>query len=131
LRARQRVREQLEADKLERIRIAEEKKRIASGVELAQVKKVEKPVAIGAAGYGTARIQVRLPSGPITSSFSAEDPRNFTFILMVVKVVYDFVASKYSEPFKLVQTFPRKVLEDQTVTLKELGLVPSGSLIVQ
>jgi hypothetical protein len=55
--ARQRVRAQLEADKQERIRIAEEKKRIAAGAPLAAKPVPSKPVIVNGS-YSEARMFV-------------------------------------------------------------------------
>lgn len=76
--------------------------------------------------YADARIQIRVTSGPpLTKVFSANDP---------LSVVYEFCKqSGVAGDFKLMQTFPRKVLAgaDLSKTLKELGLVPSAALVVQ
>ncbi|KAJ3075683.1 hypothetical protein HDU98_007240 [Podochytrium sp. JEL0797] len=75
--------------------------------------------------YTEARIQIRLVGGAIlTHTFPASDP---------LSVVYAFVSQNSGAragSFKLATTFPRQVLNDQTKTLKELGLVPSAVLAV-
>jgi hypothetical protein len=50
-----------------------------------------------------------------------------------VLVVYDFVKKTHAGPFKLMQTFPRKVLDGDNLkkSLKDLGLVPSAALVLQ
>ncbi|KAJ3270668.1 UBX domain-containing protein 1 [Terramyces sp. JEL0728] len=123
--AKERVRKQLEADKLERHRQAEERKRLAEGkpapVQQPVVQAVQQPTK----DYNETRIQIRVPNGaPITKVFNAEDK---------LSAVYDFVKLQYLNEFKLMQTFPRKVLDGPCLnqSLKELGLVPSAALVVQ
>lgn len=67
--ARQRVRAQLEQDKADRQLLADERKRLAAGTPLAAapIKSVPKTID---GNYTEARIQIRLPSGPITHVFS-------------------------------------------------------------
>ncbi|KAJ3314697.1 hypothetical protein HDV04_005703 [Boothiomyces sp. JEL0838] len=123
--AKERVRKQLEADKLERQRQAEERKRLAEGKPLAVQQPAAPVVQQPTKDYQEARIQIRVPNGaPITKVFNAEDK---------LSVVYEFVKSQYPNDFKLMQTFPRKVLDGPSLnqTLKELGLVPSAALVVQ
>ena len=126
--AKDNVKRQLEADKLERKRQAEERKMMASG------KSVPPPASTTPTAsstnvskdYTDSRIQIRVTSGPpLTKVFSANDP---------LSVVYEFCKqSGVTGDFKLMQTFPRKVLAggDLSKTLKELGLVPSAALVLQ
>ncbi|RKO91676.1 hypothetical protein BDK51DRAFT_45441 [Blyttiomyces helicus] len=68
-------------------------------------------------------LQIRVPDGPpITHTFSAND---------TLQAVYDLVAQRSAGNLRLMQTFPRKVLDDRGKTLKELNLVPSASLVAQ
>ncbi|KAJ2998430.1 hypothetical protein HDV02_004545 [Globomyces sp. JEL0801] len=118
------IRKQLEADKLERKRLAEEKKLLAQGIQ------PEKPVVKAApvvkdVNYSDARIQIRIPNAPpLTHTFDANDK---------LSVVYQFVRPHYSGEFKLFQTFPRKALDGPCLdqTLKDLKLVPSAALVLQ
>jgi hypothetical protein len=67
--------------------------------------------------------QFRTPTGTLTQTFKSDDTLN---------TVYIYVASQIGNSnFKLLQTFPRKVLEEKSKTLKDLGLVPSAALVVQ
>ena len=68
-------------------------------------------------------MQVRLKNGVVTQNFKSDD---------TLSEVYAFVASNAgTNDFKLLQTFPRKILDDKSKTLKELGLVPSAALVMQ
>ncbi|KAJ3305407.1 hypothetical protein HDV03_001501 [Kappamyces sp. JEL0829] len=123
--AKEAVKRQLEADKLERQRQAEERKRIAAGQAAAPPPKPAALPVASSSGYNESRIQIRVPSGPpLTKVFQATD---------ALSVVYDFVKQHHQGDFKLVQTFPRKVLDGPSLgqSLKDLGLCPSAALIVQ
>ncbi|KAJ3249573.1 hypothetical protein HDU78_000100 [Chytriomyces hyalinus] len=128
--AKQKIKDQIELDKRDRAARAEKEKLERQGMQAAAVP-VQSPVAAAssAAGpkeYNEARIQLRLAAGgAITHVFKSSD---------TLSIVYEHVASQTGNAvgsFKLVQTFPRKVLDDQSKTLQELGLVPSAALIVQ
>ncbi|KAI9090285.1 ubiquitin-related domain-containing protein [Phlyctochytrium arcticum] len=126
-RAKDKIRLQIEEDKKERARQAEEKKRIAQGLA-ATPAPAAKPVAAPVVNknYDETRLQIRLPTGaPITHTFAASDK---------LSAVYDHLAQAHpGNTFKLMQTFPRKVLDgpDRAKTLKELNLVPSAALMAQ
>ncbi|KAJ3407806.1 hypothetical protein CcCBS67573_g02945 [Chytriomyces confervae] len=128
--AKQRIKDQIELDKRDRAARAEKEKLERQGIQAAAAP-VQSPVAAAASAagpkeYNEARIQLRLAAGgAITQVFKSSD---------TLSVVYEHVASQTGNAvgsFKLVQTFPRKVLDDQSKTLQELGLVPSAALIVQ
>ncbi|KND05200.1 uncharacterized protein SPPG_00860 [Spizellomyces punctatus DAOM BR117] len=128
-RAKEKIKAQIEADKRERARQAEERKLAAQGISTTQHQVEAKPApapAIVSKNYDETRLQIRLPDGaPITQTFRADDQ---------LSAVYDFVAkSRPGTSFKLLQTFPRKVLDgdDRSKTLKELNLVPSAALVAQ
>ncbi|KAI8820839.1 ubiquitin-related domain-containing protein [Fimicolochytrium jonesii] len=128
LRAKARIRAKIEEDKKERARQAEERKLAAQGIAPAPLAPA-KPAAIvqtASASHTEARLQIRLPEGaPLTKTFSADD---------TLSAVYDFASQSHpTGSFKLVQTFPRKVLDgsDRQKTLKELNLVPSAVLVLQ
>lgn len=74
----------------------------------------------------SARIQFRLPDGSTQNS-------NFDST-STLQVLYDFIGEKMGDGtlFDLCLTFPRKVfgVGDLNKTLKELGLVPSASLVL-
>ncbi|KAI8841114.1 ubiquitin-related domain-containing protein [Chytriomyces cf. hyalinus JEL632] len=129
--AKQRIKDQIELDKRDRAARAEKEKLERQGIQAPVATPVQAPVAVAASAagpreYSEARIQLRLTAGgAITQVFKSSDP---------LSVVYEHVASQTGNAigsFKLVQTFPRKVLDDQSKTLQELGLVPSAALIVQ
>ncbi|CAJ0755528.1 15371_t:CDS:2 [Entrophospora sp. SA101] len=50
----------------------------------------------------------------------------------ITKNVYELVGQQITQPFKLMTTFPRKILdgESREKTLKELNLSPSAALVV-
>lgn len=75
------------------------------------------------------RLSIRLPDGSrLIRKFRVTDK---------LKDVYDFVESKDLQPYDiltevvLVNTFPRQKYFDREQTLKELGLFPNSSLIVE
>ena len=123
--AKERIKALLEQDKLERARKAEEKKRgTDQPMSTVQSAPVSQPVpAVSSKDYSEARLQIRLPSGPpLTETFQAEE---------TLDRVYAFLGTKFpGKPYKLMQTFPRKLLDgaDRSKTLKELGLTPSAAL---
>ncbi|KAI8918261.1 ubiquitin-related domain-containing protein [Powellomyces hirtus] len=127
-RARDKIRAQIEADKKDRARQAEERKLIAKGLSTTQNREQPKPAASPAVvsrDYNETRLQIRLPDSVLTETFSAED---------TLDKVYAFVAGQRpGSTYKLIQTFPRKVLDgpDRAKTLKELNLVPSAALVAQ
>ncbi|KAL2916418.1 hypothetical protein HK105_204174 [Polyrhizophydium stewartii] len=127
--ARERVRAQLEADKRERQRKAEEKKMLAQGIAPPAAAAPAASPAAAAAGpaktYNEARIQIRANGQSFVHVFQADD---------TLEKVYEFLVEQtHSRELKLSQTFPRKVLDgaDRAKTLKELNLVPSAALMAQ
>ena len=121
--AKERIKAQLEADKLERARQAEERKR---GAQATESPKTAAPVI--SASHSETRIQIRLPDGqpPLTQIFNVDD--TFATLLKVLS------ENRTIRPgFKLVTTFPRKIFGDgdKAKTLKELNLVPSAALVGQ
>ncbi|KAI8621053.1 ubiquitin-related domain-containing protein [Chytriomyces sp. MP71] len=128
--AKEKIKAQIEADKRDRAARLEKEKLERQGLK-AQVaaSSAPAPAAAAAAGprdYTEARIQLRLPTGgSLTQVFKSAD---------LLSVVYDHVVAQTGAAagsFKLVQAFPRKVLDDQSKSLKELGLAPSAALVVQ
>lgn len=88
-----------------------------------------KPVApvVSTSGYTETRIQIRLPEGPpLTQTFD---------VSAKLSAVYDFIVKSRSitANFKLMTTFPRKVLDgpEKEKSLKDLNLVPSAALVLQ
>ena len=75
------------------------------------------------------KLSIRLPSGiRIIRRFQVSS---------TIRSVYEFVETLELEPltiesdFLLVKTFPRVVLQDLDSTLESVGLLPTGSLIVE
>ncbi|KAI8826020.1 thioredoxin-like protein [Fimicolochytrium jonesii] len=73
------------------------------------------------------KLSIRLPSGDrVIRRFDADD---------LVSKLYEFVETRDLEPlegeFLVVGTFPREVYDDLEKSLKEVGLVPSASLVVE
>ncbi|TPX47092.1 hypothetical protein SeMB42_g03461 [Synchytrium endobioticum] len=128
LAAKAKIKAQIEQDKLDRQRQREAAKSGGAPAPVYAAAAPAKPAAVAApsGNYATARIQIRPSNGPpLVQIFQATDK---------LSDVYAFVASQRpGEVFKLVQTFPRKVLEGAEMgkTLKELSLVPSAALAIQ
>ncbi|KAG0249634.1 hypothetical protein BG011_009065 [Mortierella polycephala] len=122
------IKAQIEADKAERAR---KKQQFALGAQQAAAAASAQAVVDAAAKAGPAkvytetRLQIRQPEGqqPIVQTFQASDK---------LSAVYDFVRQHRQGDFKLMTTFPRKVLDGPELdkTLNELQLVPSGALAV-
>ncbi|KAF8967567.1 UBX domain-containing protein 1 [Entomortierella lignicola] len=122
------IKAKIEADKAERARKKQEA--TASHQQAAAVQAAAEASAASArAGpakvYTETRLQIRQPEGqqPIVHVFQASDK---------LSAVYDFVRTHRQGEFKLMTTFPRKVLDGENLekTLNELQLVPSGALAV-
>ncbi|KAJ3291726.1 hypothetical protein HK104_005864 [Borealophlyctis nickersoniae] len=137
--AKAKIKAQIEADKLERQRKAEQRKREAQGLPLEPSPAPKKTAAPAgppagqsavAKNYDETRLQIRVPSGPpIVHSFPSQS---------TLESVYKFISEQRAaagdlSPFKLLQTFPRKLLDgaERSKTLKELDLVPSAVLVLQ
>ncbi|KAJ3078829.1 UBX domain-containing protein 4 [Rhizoclosmatium hyalinum] len=131
--AKAKIKAQIELDRKDRAARLEKEKLERQGISVAPVAAAAAPVpaaaaAASAAGpkeYAEARIQLRLPSGPpLTHTFKSSDS---------LSTVYAFVAEQTGAApgtFKLATTFPRKVLDESAVSLKDLGLAPSAALAV-
>nr|CAG8526194.1 15579_t:CDS:2 [Entrophospora candida] len=68
--------------------------------------------------------KIKQPTGaPIIHTFQSSD---------TLENVYELVGQQITQPFKLMTTFPRKILdgESREKTLKELNLSPSAALVV-
>lgn len=75
-----------------------------------------------------ARVQFRLPNGSSqTQSFSAGAP-----LSSVYQFVTDEVNTGLGRNFSLSTTFPRRQLDDEprTASLREVGLAPSGTVMI-
>ncbi|KAI9332245.1 ubiquitin-related domain-containing protein [Obelidium mucronatum] len=126
--AKAKIKAQIELDKRDRAARMEKEKLERQGLQAPALVAPVAAAAASAAGpkeYAEARIQLRLPTGgPITHTFKSSD---------TLKTVYAFVSEQTGATqgtFKLATTFPRKVLDDESKTLKELGLAPSAALAV-
>ncbi|KAJ3217870.1 hypothetical protein HDU67_007156 [Dinochytrium kinnereticum] len=126
--ARAKIKAQIEQDKRDRAARLEKDKLSRQGSSTEPLN-VATPSSSGSdptpvKEYLEARIQFRLPSGgTVVHTFPSTD---------TLGSVYDFISTHVgSQGFKLLQTFPRKVLEDRDKTLKELNLTPSAALVVQ
>ena len=132
--AKDKIRKQIEQDRLERAEkfsaekdaaknVREEKERAALA---AAAKKAEQEIA---ARSSKSRIQFRLPDGRSqTKQFEPDSP---------LSVIYDFVSNgeEIQIPFanfSLSTTFPSRKLdnEDPKMSLRKLGLVPSGTVLI-
>ncbi|KAF9901799.1 hypothetical protein EC991_005649 [Linnemannia zychae] len=122
------IKAKIDADKAERLR---KKQEATLGVQQAAAAATAAAAAEAAAKAGPAkvytetRLQIRQPEGqpPIVQTFQASDK---------LSAVYDFVRGHRQGAFKLMTTFPRKVLDgdDLEKSLTDLQLVPSGALAV-
>jgi len=123
--ARDRVKAQIEADKLARKKLFGQ----VSGEE--QVKQVL-PVAVlspqkQSKDYTETKLQIRLTNGQtIIQTFNVKE------ILAAVRVYIELHRSDGDTPFCLMTSFPRKVFsnDDYEKPLDQLGLVPSAVIIL-
>ncbi|KAI9034634.1 ubiquitin-related domain-containing protein, partial [Hyaloraphidium curvatum] len=136
-------RESLRADeeKQERLRQEEEERERAEREERERQSKQRSKAEMRAAaqekwaslaeptGPGTTKLSVKLPSGArVVRRF--EDGEK-------IETVYDFVLSQDLDPiplesdFVLVGTYPRREFTDMAATLKDVGLVPNGAVLVE
>ncbi|CAI2169173.1 11488_t:CDS:10 [Funneliformis geosporum] len=118
--AKAKIKAQIEADKKERTA----KREAAKQAALDEQKKEASESSLAPKEYTEARLQIRQPSGsPIIHTFQATD---------TLEVVYELVGQHVPGSFKLMTTFPRKILDgdERNKTLKELSLVPSAVLVV-
>ncbi|KAG0198969.1 UBX domain-containing protein 1 [Mortierella sp. GBA30] len=120
------IKAKIEADKAERARKKQEAQlghqQAAAAAAAADAATAAAAKAGPAKVYTEARLQIRQPEGqPIVHTFQASDK---------LSVVYDFVRERRQGNFKLMTTFPRKVLdgEDLEKSLSDLQLVPSAAL---
>lgn len=130
--ARRRVKAKIEADKEERRLKAERERAERAGVAPpAQPAPAPKPTTSGpvaskpASAYTETRLRFQTPKGNIMKTLPVET------------TLFEVAAALNSEDGVEVQSFaqnfPRKVYDSEFFgeTLKELGLIPSASLIVQ
>lgn len=133
LEAKRRIKAKIEADKEERRRKAEEAKAAREGKAppAAAAAAAPEPAVAAApsqpkssASYTDARLRFQTPGGPVTKSFPAET----TLFEVAEALKADGISVE-----NFTMTFPKKVFDtsDFGQTLREVGLVPSGVLIVK
>ncbi|KAJ3033770.1 FAS-associated factor 2 [Rhizophlyctis rosea] len=124
-----------EAERAERER-AEEERKERERVERREAKAKRKetlretlPPEPDATEPELAKLAIRLPSGErLARRFRAAD---------LVQLLYDFIETHDLSPldleaeFEVVNTYPRKVIRDMGKSLREVGLSPSASVIVE
>ena len=128
--AKKRIKAKIEADKAERRRKAEVEKAQRAG-QAPPVQAAPSPSPAGpasskpAAAYTESRMRFQTPNGNIMKTFP------------VTTTLFEIAAALNSEDgievHSFTQNFPKKVFDAEFFgeTLKELGLVPSASLVVQ
>lgn len=128
LEAKRRIKAKIEADKEERRRKAEEAKAAREGKPPPAAVEPAAPVIPSqpksSASYTEARLRLQTPGGPVTKSFPAE-----TTLFEVAEAL----KAEGTNVESFTMTFPRKIFDtsDFGQTLREVGLVPSGVLIVR
>merc|ERR1719347_2452974 len=128
--ALERVRAEMEQDKLDKKRKYEAEKAAESEARAEREKEAlrvaaEEAQQLAADRASTARIQLRLPDGSSrTHHFPAEAPLSDLFAFVRSDTAYT--------SFSLSTTFPRRNLdtEDQTSSLKDLQMAPSCTVMV-
>ncbi|TPX77378.1 hypothetical protein CcCBS67573_g01367 [Chytriomyces confervae] len=117
---------ELEQQKLRELENKREAKRLRK-IELQQTLKDE-PDASDSTDI--AKIGIRLPGGDRLT-------RRFKASIATVQDLYDYVETQDLTPimlesdFEVINTYPRKVLSDRAQTLKDAGLYPSASVMVE
>lgn len=134
--ARLRIKQQIEEDRRARKEKEALEKAIRDGTQLPdeaanQASNVAKPTqaasAPAAAAASSARLQIRLPSGPpLTCTRPAED---------TLQTVLDWVRQQSPDtPLQgtVMSTYPRKTFDasEMAKSLKELGLTPSSVIVI-
>ncbi|KAJ3107155.1 FAS-associated factor 2 [Phlyctochytrium bullatum] len=123
-------RERLQREKEEEERIAREAE---NRIEAKKRRKEELRQNLGpeppASAKDVAKVSIRLPSGErIVRRFLADDK---------LEILYDFIESLDLSPIPIeadviaVNTYPRKTLLDRSQSLREAGLFPNASLIIE
>jgi len=131
--ARERVRAQIAQDRAEKaakfnqLQQEEDERRKQRELEKQQQAAAEAE-RLAAARSTTARVQFRLPDGRSqTRSFEADAPLSDVYAF-----VSDELETGFGRSFSLSTTYPRRQLdsEDMTSHLRDLGLAPSGTIMV-
>ena len=130
--AKEKIRAKIAGDKEERRLKAEKEKAEREGrAYAATLESVTQPTSSGpvsskpASAYSETRMRLQTPTGNIQKSFPVETT--------LFEVAAAITAENGIEIRSFTQNFPKKVFDqiDFGATLKELGLVPSASLIVR
>lgn len=125
--ARQRVRDQIEQDKLARkAKFSQNTTNSAPVVNTPPPPAENKPTP-PKTNYSEVKLQIRLSNGKsLTQTFGAKEP------LSAVRVYVEMNRGDSLEPFHLMTNFPKKVFsdEDYDKPLESLGLAPSATLFV-
>jgi UBX domain-containing protein 1/4 len=119
---KQKVKEQIAKDR-------EAKKREASGAPVVEQQQPiqPQPIVQEKKDYSQCKLQIRLTDGKsIIQTFEAKEP------LAAVRVWIEINRTDGSGPFNIMQTFPRKVYQDEDMvrSLNDLGLVPASTLVI-
>lgn len=127
--AKRRIKAKIEADKEERRRKAEEAKALREGKAPAAAAPAAPSVPTApksSASYTDARLRFQTPSGTVQKSFPAET----TLFEVAEALKTDGTVGSVNS---FMMTFPRKTFtpDDFGQTLREVGLVPSGVLVIQ
>jgi len=124
--AKQRVIDQIEADKKARREKAEVEKSGGTVADIPPPKPHHVVTPQPARQYDECTIQIRLPDG-------SNERHTFKSTDRFEKVLEWMRESQQSRPFVLVQNYPKKEFNDTdgSKTLNELGLVPTGSLMLK
>ncbi|KAJ4423685.1 hypothetical protein N0V82_001708 [Gnomoniopsis sp. IMI 355080] len=127
--AKKRIKAKIEADKEERRRKAEEAKALREGkapASAAPAAPAAPTAPKSSASYTDARLRFQTPSGTVQKSFPAET----TLFEVAEALKTDGTVAGVNN---FMMTFPRKTFtpDDFGQTLREVGLVPSGVLVVQ
>ena len=133
--AKRRIKAKIEADKEERRRKAEEAKasregRVSASAAAEAAAASQQPAAPSqpksSASYTEARLRLQTPGGVVQKNFPAETT--------LFEVAQALQAEQGTAVSSFTMTFPRKTFEagvDFGQTLREVGVVPSGVLIVK
>jgi hypothetical protein len=129
--AKKKIQARIQADKEERRLKAEKEKAAREGRAAPAAPVVNAPTASGpvaskpASAYTETRLRLQTSNGSVQKSFPVETT------LFEVAAALEAESGVQAQSF--TQTFPKKVYDnfDFGATLKELGLVPSASLIVK
>lgn len=116
--ARQRVREQIEQDKLAR------KEKIEAVQQAQPILPAKSSLPKSSSEV---KLQIRLPNGStLSETFGAKEP------LCAVRLFIEMNRSDDQGPFNLMTNFPKKIFssEDYEKSLETLGLVPTATLFV-